>query len=165
MSDDVEGDDDDEYLPDIGEAQYLIDQLLALNPRERLRGKKGNALRELVSFRERIKEWPAISPDERRSFVNRWWVLNSGEVDGASRHEILGPGRFSWREKGRPTGSYIGQFPGDDEMIREALALKEARNLALGSALRQVIKAKARGGFEIESVIKRLRRKIEGRPP
>lgn len=153
----------DEYAPEREEAEYLIESLLeATGDRQRLRGKKGQMLRELSALQERFREWDSLQPDEKRYIVNRLWILNSGD-DHSQRHEMLGHGRFSWREKGRPSGNHSGRFPSDEEMIQEALTLVDAEGLKLGAALRRVVVARGKGGFSVESTIKRLRRQISRR--
>lgn len=147
----------DEYEPDFEEAQELVRLLLAANQRLRVRGKKGSLIRQLKSIDRGLALWPERTPEEKRRIVAHLWSLNSG--DGAAHHyEILGAGRFDWRGDWRPRGLTADKSPSDEQMIAEALERRVGRSL--GAALRFVIKERARGAYDIESVIKRLRRRV-----
>jgi hypothetical protein len=163
------GDDDsDEYAPDRADVQMRVDLLLSAFPRKRLRGQRGEALRELMGLRERLASWDGLTAAKMCAIEARVAELSNGSDPwGKSDCKLYANdglvNRFLWKPNHRIKGvnsSHIDHGR-DDDIIRAAKALAAKENCSLGTALRKEVEARGPWGVEITSVVKRLRRKAK----
>jgi len=150
--------DEDIDAPGIEELKMLSTLLWDANPRKRLKGKKGEAIRELSEIRAQIANG-SLSATERVHLGNRLWALNGTSFSGPGP---LGVGKFVWRPNRRPKGapSKTVNAELDFWIIQRAtdlLPLKQIFGAALRAAIEEARKEGKFGTVEIESQIKRLR--------
>jgi hypothetical protein len=156
--DDLE--DQDVDAPPLEDLEMLASLLRAANPSKRLKGAKGEALRELSEIEAQIANG-SLSPGETKRLGNRLWALNGTSFSGPGP---LGVGRFVWRPNRRPKGAPSKTVDAelDYQLIQRAkdlLPLKKTVGSALRTSIEEARKEGKFGEVEIESQIKRLRRK------
>jgi hypothetical protein len=153
-------DGEDIDAPTIEELKTLATLLWDFHPRTRLKGKKGEALRELSEIRAQIVNG-SLSATERVRLGNRLGALNGTSFSGPGP---LGVGQFVWRPNRRPKGAPSKTVDAEldyrlIQCAKDLLPLKKT----VGAALRAAIEEAREGGklvyVETESQIKRLRRK------
>ena len=142
--------DEDVEAPTFEELETLAGLLRDANPRKRLKGPKGEALRELSEIEAQIADRSA-SPAERVRLSNRLWALNGTSFD--ANPGPLGAGPFAWRANRRPKGAptrWVNR-PLDEELIQRAKELLPSK-LTYGAALRMAVEeAQETGGLATSS--------------
>ena len=152
--------DEDIDAPTVEELKMLATLLWDANQRKRLKGKKEEALRELIEIRAQIVKG-SLSATERVRLGNRLWALNGTSFSGPGP---LGVGQFVWRPNRRPKGAPSKTVDAelDYRLIQRAKELLPLKK-TVGAAVRAAIEEAREGGklvyVETESQIKRLRRK------
>jgi hypothetical protein len=152
--------DEDIDAPAVEELRMLATLLWDANTRKRLKGKKGEALRELSEIRAQIAN-ESLSPTERVRLGNRLGALNGTSFSGPGP---LGVGQFVWRPNRRPKGAPSKTVDAEldcrlIQRAKELLPLKNTIGAALRAAIEEARKEGKFGEVETESQIKRLRRK------
>jgi hypothetical protein len=157
--DNPEDEDIDVPVPTAAARALLASLLWDAHPRKRLKGKIGEALRELSEIRAKIANGP-LSPAERLRLDKRLWALNGTSFSGPGP---LGVGQYVWRPNRRPKGAPSKAVDAelDYRLIQHAKELLSLKK-TVGAALRAAIEEAREGGklvyVETESQIKRRRK-------